>query len=689
MVSTAAFAQSPDDEGLGDIVVTAERQERSLQKTALSVSVLDGDQIAQEGIASSRDIGGAVPNLIVPQTGTTTSQQQLFIRGLGEIDNSQPGAVGVYIDDVYIPRSYGALFNLVDVQRIEVLRGPQGTLYGRNATAGAIRVETRPVSDELTGSLQLGYGNYDAVELRGYLSGPVIADRLLGAITVQRLTRDGYMYNPTLGQKVNDLDQWVVRGKLEFRATDRLTLTLGGDYFKDRSDPVYYTPVVQPGGGYDPDLTWSETPPTQDTRSYGASLRAEWQGDVVTLKSISAYRDYYSFGIFDFDAREYDRLSSIRVAEYTTYSQELQATAKLGAIDVVAGLFFFDEEFAWLQTQHTFRDTGALPTGLDVRNHTRSYAAYGQLRYAITDRLTLTGGLRYSRESQTQDFVSKILDANDQFVSNAFVAIGEDHWGKLTPKVALDFQATPSVLLYASATQGFQIGGYTTRAATPALALVAARPATLWAFEGGVKADLFDRHARINISAFYNDQKDLIVFAFDPKTVGNTRVNADKAHAYGLEVEGSVLPLPNLTLSGFLTYLNASYDRFENPFGLGTSIADRELPYASKYTARAAVSQVVPLADGSRIRVGGNYQYQSSAFVDLLNTPQSKRPSQGLFNANLGFTSADRHWDVQLAVRNVADKRYDQISFYNSALNAWYRALNPPRTWTLSVQYSF
>jgi iron complex outermembrane receptor protein len=340
-------------EGLGEIIVTASRREENIQKTPIAITAIGADSIAQQNISTFRDLSGRVPGLLAPKRSTAYTTQTYSIRGIGEIDTYPEPSVAVYVDDVYLARTVGSLYDTPDLERVEILRGPQGTLYGRNSSAGAIRFITKEPTADRQLYVSATYGTFNNVDLKARVNDAILPDdKLNGSFSVIRHTRDGWQHSVPLNRDVNDIDLTILRGKLKSVLMDRLTVTLSGDAMFDRSSQSYYTPVNQPDGqpgtgvATDPDANYSDTLPYNATDAYGGSLTFKYEiDDHLTLKSVSAYRGFGGHIYYDNDgvtAIKGDSYAGFRQSQKT---QEFNLNGEYDRLNFVAGLYYFEESF--------------------------------------------------------------------------------------------------------------------------------------------------------------------------------------------------------------------------------------------------------------------------------------------------------------------------------------------------------
>lgn len=694
----AAAADAPiqlaalDTQGLDDIVVTAERRETSLQRTPIAISAFGADTLAERKIDSIRDLAGQIPNLRIPRATIGYTTQLFSLRGVGETDPIQEPTLSVYVDDVYYPRQIGSMLDFNDVQRIEILRGPQGTLYGRNTSAGALRVITRDPGDDMQAAADIGYGSYDAVKARALASGALVPDSLYASIAYTHYTRGGTHWDPTLGKPVNGIDVNAIRAKLRWTpgTTTDVQLTLDG--LRDRSDTRSYTPKVQPGGGYDAFVSYSEVEPRNKLDQAGASLRIKQAlADRIELKSITAYRGFGQPVDYENDGTA--NLAQKNLIHYRDryVTEELQLNGGFGRLDVTLGAFYFHERFG--VRRDGFTRTGPLVTSPlnkigDVNTTiTDSYAVYGQGTYAITDRLKLTAGLRGTWEKKRFDFISNTINDARAVVAVRFAGDADKKWNAVTPKIALDYQFSPAILAYASYTQGFKAGGFDNRASRLEDARRAFDPEKVYSYEGGLKTELFDHRLRANFAGFYNDYRNLQVSSYVPALARTVRTNAAGAETYGVEAELSASPTGRLNLQASAGWLIARYKDFVGVAGAGTDASGNRLVNAPRRTLSGAVNWTLPLPVPGKTRLGIDAQYSSAIYSNALNRTQDRIQGSAFVNALLGWDAPGAHWGASLSVKNIFETKTPQAVTYTPSSGIWYFVTGDPRTALVTVSY--
>ncbi|HWW26634.1 MAG TPA: TonB-dependent receptor [Caulobacter sp.] len=734
-LSAAAKAQAADRPGADDgakveeVIVTAQKRSETLQKTPVSVTAYAKETIEQQKISTFRDLSGRVPGLLAPKRSTAYTTQQYSIRGIGEIDTYPEPSVAVYVDDVYLARTVGSLYDTPDLERVEVLRGPQGTLYGRNSSAGAIRFITKEPTAERTGEIGLTYGSYDNLDFKARFNGAILSDdRLNGSLSVIRHTRDGWQHSVPLNLDVNDLDLTVVRAKLGSRLTDKLTATFSADAMWDRSSQSYYTPVNQPngvpgGGKTDPDLTWSDTLPYNKTTVYGGSLTFKYAlSDHLTLKSVTAVRGMHGPIYYDNDGVTQIKGDSYAGFDQHYRTQEFNLNGEYDRLNFVAGLYYFYEYFhnhRLSQSAGSPNDDVGTVTHTNNYLRTESWAAFGQVNYKVTDRLSATLGGRYTEDRRRFDNYGQQKSATalhdpqewnydpwqfgrlyGPYTTNFDVHAPWTTFSSFTPKVGLQFQATPDILTYGSFSKGFKSGGYDLRTNTVVGSQTPYRPQVTTTYELGIKTRWLDGAVTANLAAFYNDIKDFQVRATATAALGNVvnqLINAGEAHSKGAELEIAAAPIEGLRINATAAYLETAYDTFTA--ALPNNVAGRktlvglDFPYAPKWQLGLAVNYRLPLDTPGAWRIGADAQYEARRYVDIYNTAQTQVKPQAFVNATVNYASEGDRWAAGVQVKNLFDLRRGQAGGYSpsnaGAQPLYYRAYNEPRMINLFVNRKF
>ena len=729
----AAVGPQAKNDGVAEIVVTAQRRAQNVQDVPIAISAISGDALIDTGIRDPRDLMLLVPSLSM-QAGTAASTTSLFIRGvgIGDFNSNTTGAVGIYVDDVFLGANAGKLFNVFDSAGIEVLKGPQGTLYGRNTTAGAIRFASRKPTEDLSGDVSAIYGRFNEVLLEGGVGGALVKDTLKVRVSGLYNRRDGTTFNRVTGNNVNNVNLWALRGIADFTPSPDVLMRLsvhggkntgGARQFQHRGaggTDFFGNPAVLPDGTPTDGLGYGDNDGNVYVGDYnvegqeriavfGASLTSQINFGAVELTSITAYEQVNRATLEDTDASPADFIVAYYEDRPRQWSQELrlQSTSE-SALHWIVGAFYFHDTLATdssFDVLRSLRDPNDLLGTFDPANSlgllrypytqkTKSFAAFGQADYKLTDKLTATLGLRYSRDTIDMDYRS-LFDAIGGVVpvkaySDVTLPLldfkGRKGFSDLSWRAALNYKSGDT-LVYASFSKGYNSGGFAGGASTDALQLAPFRSEKLYSYEVGLKTDLLDRKLRFNTSAFYYDYRDLQVFVFDltgPIPV-QRKLNAGNAAVYGLEAEVTVRPTRNLDLFGAVTLMHSEYKNFA-ALG-GVSYSGNRLVNAPKFAFSGGINLTVPLGSvGSlRGRVDGTYVSSIALFPD--NAASTEVGARGQINARLAWQSPSKDYEVALWVKNLNSSRY--ISSIAPVITQDQINYNDPRTFGVQLVAHF
>jgi iron complex outermembrane recepter protein len=681
--STNSQSANSDSSSLQEIIVTASKTgAQLLQRTPLAVSAFSGAQIQDQQIANVKDLVQYTPNLQVAQS---TASAEIFIRGIGSTNvfaGSDPD-VTVQIDGVYISRPSSQFADLSDIARVEVLRGPQGTLYGRNAAGGTINVISQQPSDTFTADTAVTVGSDNLVQTRDYISGP-LADHVQASLAVSYQRHDGYIRNIAPGgQDIEDANRGSVRAQLRVEPTDRLDATTRVDWSAlDENYESYdhiLVPVLTPVPAPLANSTLNNyhevamnSPQVITSHNGGISEDINFQlTKELTFKSITAYRvsDYDLDG--DSDATELYSSALFQSERQHQFSEELTAQANAGPFQGVAGLYYLTEHIA--SAISTIIPPAGITRGTDPAVNDESKAIYAQGTYAITERLHATLGARETFESKDIAPYSYTMSAvTGAILGPTFTSQAGATYNAFTPKFGLDYQVTDNAMLFASATKGFKSGGFNYSART--VATQSFGPEQIWSYETGAKTDWFDRHLRVNLTGFLYHYTGLQVQSL--LSPGNIYIgNANSARVKGLELETIAKPLAGLTLTTNVSLLDAVYGPFPNasvaagivPFVVSDprynptttffNATDNRLTDAPHVSALEAVQYDYRLA-GAAMYGRIEYSYQSKTYFDPTNVAVLSQGGYGLWNVAVGYQTADSPWKFQALVKNLTNKQY-------------------------------
>ena len=688
---------------LDEVVVTARRREERLQDVPVAVTALSSE--ALENLQAS-DIGalqGAVPNLTLHEGDAANAV--VYLRGVGQVDSlafADPG-VGVYVDDVYLGRAQGAFLSVYDVDRIEVLRGPQGTLYGRNTIGGAVKFVSTPLSADWGGRAEASVGDYGLLEARISAGGALNDDAtLLGKAAVSVSRRDGYSDNAFTGSDDGDKDQIAGRVSLEYRPADALSFRLNVDASRDRPDtsrtPARATPVfgLYPDTMSDPFKVDADFNDLNRLDTFGAALTADWAvSDLWSFKSVTAWRSMDYASHLDLDATPLALFGVYVDENQHQFSQEFQLTYAGERLNAVAGVFYFDETD--LTYSGLLGPVISLVTGSINDQHNRSWAAYGQATYDLSERLSLTAGLRYTFEDKdfrrTQTFYGPLTEPPARDDPGLLVTDIDtsESWDSWSPKLGLDYAVSDDVMAYVSVSRGFKSGGFDGRA-NDASGAAPYDPETLWAYEAGVKSTLMDRRLTANMAVFWNDYTDLQLSSFSADGGGGfiaLFTNAGAATIRGAELELIARPIPELTLNATVGYLDARYDDYIGPGGVDIS-DQRHLVNAPEWSARLGGVYVADLGVNGSLTLGADASYRSKVYPTVSSSEVLAQDGYTLVDAFVRWSDRDDRLFLQLGGQNLTDERHIEQGFdLSDSLGYQLAYLGAPRTVRLTAGFKF
>ena len=718
-----------DVTGIEDIVVTAQFREQRLQDTPIAITAVNAGMLEARSQTNMIQIASAAPNVTMkPTVAAYGNAAVVSIRGVGQIDYNfayEPG-VGVYIDDVYYPTVYGSQLDLLDLDRVEILRGPQGTLAGKNSIGGAVKLYSKKPTGSNSGYIEGTYGSFDRIDLRGSADLLLVPDQLYLRISgVSKRTR-GYVTRKDFGcvfpnsgvaatggsldcvlGREGKIDFNGLRGSLRWTPTERLEINLIGDVYSDDSGPtpapvLFVDPSRQPNFPLSQFVTGEKwvtyTTYANPTKNYAYSGTNSLDGyglsgqvtydlnDDMQITSISAYRSYSGYFDLDGDGTPFGLSTQHNEVDFRSFTQEVRLNGAIGdLIDYTVGGFYYDGH-------GVLGGRVNLPTLDNITGDTvdsDSKSGFVHVVLHATDRLNFSAGLRYTDESKFFRFVRRDP-------SGAFVALNgitgdysEKRWDY---RFNVDYRLSDQVLVYGNVATGFKGGGINPK---PFIAshVVAFGPESMTAFEIGAKTDLFDRRMRFNVSAFFNKYKDIqlnITNGFGGFPVSNVPFNAGKADVKGFEVETDIRPFGGLMIDASLSYLDFKY-KFLIPAILGSGITyDMVMPFTSKWKASAGIQYEFPLSDEMALIPRFDIAYQSEFWSLTLNRPTNRVGNVTVANARLTLKASDS-WEAALSVTNLFDKYY-YLNKYDGLITSLGTAQGTPgrpREWAITLKKSF
>jgi iron complex outermembrane receptor protein len=695
--AATAPAKPGSPESLAPVEVTAQRKSENLQKVPIAVTALTGADLENREINSTVDIVGSVPNLVGNENVGLSTSSSFFLRGVGQdesISTSDP-AVGTYIDGVYVARQVGNNSYLYDIDRIEVLRGPQGTLYGRNTSGGAVSIITQKPTDELSGNLRGSYGNYGRYDIRGSVSGP-IADGLTGSFAAYTAQQNkGFQYDATNGERAFDQDSKGARGALRFRPNADLEINFSAEYAIERPLPVLPLNAVNPANGTDFFTIHSGFGITREkVESTGYTLNVSYAlTDNLMLKSITGYRKLSQAYDFDLSDNPKPLYTLATDARFTQFSQELNLGGKSfnNALSWTTGLFFMEEHNASVIGD----DLSGLGIGLlskQLDNDTKSFAFYGQGTYRLTDALGLTLGGRFTRERRTVDvqenFVIPGVGSIPLFSDADLLKRGtpiDPVYTAFTPKVALDYAITPDILSYISYTKGFKSGGWNGRALN-ADEFVAVKPEKVKSYETGIKTEWLDHRLRLNATYFYADYTDFIVSAVSPVTGGFITVNAAEASIQGVELEALAQVTSDLRVHASAGSMKGRYLHLDPTVEFPITNQVKRTP---RLTFQTGFDYERPVTANLLAGFHANYSFSGRMYDGVNNTQYENVKARNLVDVMVTLKNLDKNVTLFAGCRNCANDRYFHSTLDFSALGFASQYPGDPRTFNVGLNYDF
>ncbi len=723
-----APATADDITRLDAVTVTARRRSESIQDVPVAVSAFGESQLKDLQAVNIDGLQGAVPNMNIVQGRGSANSVNVFIRGIGQPDALQtfdPG-VGMYVDDVYYSRINGALFSLFDVQQVEVLRGPQGTLYGKNSTGGAIKINTKNPFDDPGGAWELTVGDHGRAEGRFYASGQ-LSDTVAGSLAGAWITNDGFVRDAASGNHYNDDDTKAVRGKLAFEPTESFRATLAFDYTKQNAAltlgqpvaPLLQTDLVlgavilvpQVGADYDYKARTSFSPEHgQRLEHSGVSAALEWDlGERWRFKSISAYRQLKTHSFIDIDASEYELGDVLVALDQDQLSQEFQLHYDNGDnLHATFGAYYMKEDvpshqeayasdlFAVFGTPVSFLRT------IDDDLETTSYAAFAHVNWEFVPSWTLAAGVRFTRDQKDYWRTTSTFWGPTLAALNETVALDtRKSWTAWTPSISLQKAFGEHAMGYVSANRGFKAGGFNGRANTVAEAgNPDFDPEFVWTYEAGLKLQSADRRLSGNFAVFRSEYKDFqarVSEIVDPNAPTPSFtfpvLNAAKLNIDGVEFEGVALLGEATRLSAQIGWMDAKYDEFVDPrVQLNPALASLHdhVPFSPEWTARLALQHTFSLGDSGALTLGGDVSYRSETWLSVDNRPGLRQEAYTLAGLYGVWDSPQYTWQVRAGVRNLTDEKYrTEGQEFSSVGNIQTVYFGWPRNYYVSLRYNF
>jgi iron complex outermembrane receptor protein len=727
-----------------ELIVTARRRDESLQDVPIAITAFTGEQLERIGADTLVSVGQSTPNVTLEVSRGTNTTITAFIRGVGQQDPVAgfEAGVGLYVDDVYLNRPQAAVLDIYDVDRIEVLRGPQGTLYGRNTIGGAIKYVTKRLSDEREAKVRVSYGTANQFDVVLTGSTPLSDNFRIGG-SLARLTRDGFGDNLNL-PGVENYNKDVLGGRfsMEWDVTDNFDLRLSGDFVRDDSDPRQGHRLTVGAASGAPilddvfDTRSGLNSPTQKVEASGVALTANWElSDTLTLRNILSSREDETTTPIDFDSLPVVDLDVPAIYENEQFSNELQLIYESDRLSGVAGFYWLDANafntFDVILDQLGSVLDPPLP-GLNANTYgdvdTESWAVYADFSYAISDTFGVSVGGRYTVDERTSQVLrttylggaSPALGGTGTPLVVTSDFLGSREFKEFTPRVSVNWTPNDDQNLYFTYSEGFKSGSFDPRGQTSAapdidgdgtvsedeiFEFMAFDPEFVDSYEVGVKSSWMDGRVKTSVAVFFADYTDVQIpgsFGFDSNGDGTNDTfigitsNAADADMTGIEFEGSALLSDNFTLGWAIGYLDAEFNEFID--ASGNNVADeRVFQNTPDLTASGTLTYQNPMdlfGNGGTFFVIGSASYRSEASQFEFPTVELDQPSFTLLDLSLVWEDYDGHWRAGLHGKNLADEEYKVAGYYfpaptlglEGSVTAFY---GNPRTITATVEYRF
>lgn len=714
VLATAAHGQEEQQRtrALEEIVVTAQKRAQNINDVGIAISAFDAQTIRDMGFQQPIDVATQTTNFSVNQL--VTSIPNFTIRGVGVNDYAinQATSVGSYVDQVYIASPAMMLFQMFDTQRVEVLKGPQGTLYGRNTTGGAVLFVSKEPTAEHEASVNLEIGDYGYYMVEGAISGPV-SDTLQGRLAVNTTQSDGYQESLTTGETHGGLDRVSARAILDWSPTDTLDFRFKVHAGQDNSGlNSFNTPGVGDNDTSAGTIDTADGVPFRDNDYKGASLIIDWDFGNMTLTSVSSYDQLDRFEYGDSDGVPKDgRIDQILISDVDQVTQELRlASNASGPLTWVTGLYYSDEE---IEDSTVYEVTGAgfppfvfgVPSSyavLDTLGNTfnqisDSAAVFGQVEWDLADKWHVTGGLRYTQEDKELNNVTTPWTAEPGPGEAGPVESGllfppadyEEDFNAVSGKLGVDYRLNDDVLIYSSISKGFKSGGFQGTLVFSPANIIPFDEETVLAYEAGSKLTLAEGRLQVNSAFFFYDYENLQAQGTIEGGAGGVEnlfalQNIGDAEVLGFEIDVQAAPTDRLDLALGVGYLDAE---IVDPFIAEVEPGGRPA-MSPKWNLNGRARFVLHDSGSHEWFVRGDFNFQDDVFFDIYETPFLLEDSYWLFNGAVGVASADNRWRAELWGRNLGDTDY-RIGGFTGGVAGPVQIFGEPRTYGVSFSYLF
>ena len=718
----AGVAMNAGAAELEEIVVTAQKRAEDLQKVPLSIVAFSEQAIENKRISNIGDIAGATPNFNYSNFGG--GRPEFTIRGIGTTGVVRAGldnAVITFVDEVYVSRASASTFELFDLEQISVLRGPQGTLFGKNVVGGAVSITTKkPSLDGTEGKVKVTAGNLGLRDFKGYVNGS-LSDSVAAKLTVSSVDRDGFGHDTITGQELEDQNSKSARAQVLVKANEDLELLFTAEMSDESNNggvlsEAWWDTALTPTD-HDPYTSSHGINQFVDVEQENFSLKAEWETSLGTLTSITAHRDTEMAMRESFTAETIGASGSFIGDAFTQGETDKQFTQEIrlasnndGNYNWVTGLYYINEEIERYECEDvTTAEVGFVWWGFinggqggygsacwDMQNETDGWAVFWDGSYQLSDTFAMRAGFRYTEEDKDNRTIATSVvpftledgTVTDQVrwpLGEEYDVSSSDTFSGFTPRLVFEWTVAEDAMLYLSGSKGFKSGGFDGKLPTAAQTTVPFKEEKATSYELGLKSQWLDNSLQFNAALFHSDFEDMQRLVFDPIIAGGLIVlNAGEATIKGFEADLTWLATDNLELNVAYGYLDAVFDQFvagvENRSG-------QKLPNAPENKYNLSATYQVPLDGGASLQFYADYNFTDDHHLDIEVVPQNNQDSYSLVNANISYTTADEKWNATLWGKNLTDEVYylRRGEFFGHSPDK----PAAPRTYGLSVSYSF
>lgn len=699
LAPTFAFAQ------IEEVIVTAEKRESSLQDTDISITVMDATSLQELGVASYADIGDFAPNVMIHEMAGKVGAA-VSIRGFrnGETIATFEPKVALYLDGVIIAKNAGSAFDVVDLERVEILRGPQGTLYGRNTVGGAINLVTKkPHFQGIEGRITATLGDYNQQDIFATINLP-LTNTLAMKANLASLQRDGYWDNNFLNRDEGDKDRLVGQLQLMWQPNDDLSVLYSYDRTIADETPTprqllannvtiapELSPYVDDGGNSNRDF---EMPSYQQAYIEGHAVTAEWAlNEDLSLLSITAFRDVDDESLTDIDSTPEFVFGNSSEDEVNTLTQEFRVigTALDENLDYTGGLFYMDEDIDVANTTNLLPNAGGLASGVTVSARNKIWAIFGETAYRPNDKWELTAGIRYTEEDREMNRFDSTIAPAIGLNNVVYLDPAQGDFDDVSGTLSVAYHWTYDLMTYLKASKGYVSGGFNARSPSTETFTTGYDEEIVYTYEFGWKSTWFENRLQVNGAIFYNDYTDLQVNLLDQATGRNNLVNAADAIVQGAEIELLATPTENLEVSVSYGYLDSRYKEYVDPV-TNEDFSDDDFAYAPKNTVNAYLRYAFPILQD----VG-----ELSGRVDWSSTSKHLIGANGFYEDGYDFVNArltmdnimgpgDTQFRVALWGKNLTDEvwltsGFDLLSVFGFQV----ATISAPRSYGVDLELRF